>query len=156
MGLNPLIKQSAQWTSALRARNAGWSCDKLILWENLASPEKYLEISGVQPCFFPAILTPINDNWGDCLTFASTDLCIRRYRRSDTVSLWSDSTKTPLSTALSQTFCKTGAGWGMYDQRMVPADQSALKSWWSSEEGSASLLSLQVTVIKPSGMLKDP
>lgn len=62
------------------------SCDKLTLWENLAAPEKCHEISGIQTCFFPAILAPIKDNWDDCLTFPWIDLCIRRYRRSDTVS----------------------------------------------------------------------
>lgn len=54
--------------------------------KNLAALEKCLEISGIQPSFFPVTLTPIKDNWGDCLTFPWIDLCIRRYRTSDTVS----------------------------------------------------------------------
>lgn len=125
-GLNPLMKQSAEETSVSTARKAGGVVINWFRGNNLAAPEKCLEVSGTRSCSFPAIFTPMEDNRGGYHMCPRVNLlCIKGYRRSDTVSTMVKFPGHLFPQLFSETWCKAPTGWGMCGQSMVSTDQSA-------------------------------
>ena len=119
------MKQSAEGISVSIAQKAGGVVINWCHSNNLAAPEKCLEISGAQSCSFPDILTSMEDKWGDCHTCPRVDLlCVKRYRRADTIS---PTVRFPghLFPQLPQSRGKAHSGWGMCGQSTLSTDQSA-------------------------------
>lgn len=143
-GLNSLMKQSGEEISVSTARKAGAFVINWFHGNNLAAPGKCLEISGTHSCSFPAILTPMQDNWGGCHRCPRVVLlCIKGYRRPDTVSPMLKFPGRLLRQLSHKHVAKRMTGEGCVVRAWCPLTGQPHKSCQSSEEGTASLESVQ-------------